>query len=1001
MATRLSSPSFIGRRPELSQLQAAAERAARGEPALVLIAGEAGVGKTRLVQELSGWARHHGYEVLVGGCVSLSADVAPFAPIVEALRPLTRNLSQADLDVVLGPNVRGLAPVLPDVASVVEATASTGVTPDSAHGRLLELLLGMLGRLAARAPVMLVVEDIQWADRSTVDVLAFLARNLRTERVLMVSTFRTDEPASRRQLLPLIAELGRQGGAERIDLSPLNRAEVAEQVSAILGATAASGLIEGVFARSQGNAFFSEELLAAESIAGTLPQTLRDVLAARVGALNADAQDLVRVASAAGRRFAESMVARMTDLEEGGFRVALRETIEHQILVREQTAGGERLGFRHALVQELLYDDLLPSERVRLHAACARAIEDRLTSAPDAVLASELAYHWQAADEPERALHASIAAGLAAESAGARTEAALQFERALALLDTLPGAEAALPLDRVQLLERAARHCYQGDPVRAVDHILNALKLVDAERDPERAGLLHAALGRYQWFSGDGAGALAACKEAVRLVPPQPPSAARAQVAAGLGQILMILAHSDEGIAYCEEAVEIAAQTGARAIESHALNTLGILTAYFGDVERGLEMLYRSLDIANEIDSLDDIGRSYGNLTDVLIFAAARYDEAGDLGMEGTGPADAPRFTGVDAALLYGDVVLARYLGGRWDEAQTVLDRARMQPAGGAGEIVLRIRAAELQVGRGELDEAGRQLDALRGQLKDAIDTQWIAPATAAAAELAIWRGDPATALEAVADGLRRVQLTSGTNASRIGPMLALAVRAAADMAARGGRRRGAPDQAAARRQGMEHLASMRAYHEEIRERWPALLHLAEPYLALCEAEAGRMDGQSDPDAWATVARLFGDRRQPYARAYAQYREGEAVLGTRHDAARARSALQEARSVAVALGAAPLRAAIEEVAARGRVDLSEGVAGRRRSEAPAGLTDREQEILGLVAEGLSNRQIGERLFITEKTASHHVSNILGKLGVAGRVEAAAEAMRLGITTRPT
>jgi hypothetical protein len=222
MATRLSSPTFIGRRTELRQLQAAAEK----------------------------------------------ADVAPFAPIVEALRPLTRNLAKADLDAVLGPNVHGLAPVLPAVASVMEATASTGISPDSAHGRLLELLLGMLGRLAARAPVMLVVEDIQWADRSTVDVLAFLARNLRAEQVLMVTTFRTDEPESRRQLLPLIAELGRQGGAERIDLPPLNRAEVAEQLSAILGAPAASVLIESVFTRSQGNAFFSEELLAAESMPG-------------------------------------------------------------------------------------------------------------------------------------------------------------------------------------------------------------------------------------------------------------------------------------------------------------------------------------------------------------------------------------------------------------------------------------------------------------------------------------------------------------------------------------------------------------------------------------------------------------------------------------------------------------------------------------------------------------------------------------------------------------
>jgi len=494
---------------------------------------------------------------------------------------------------------------------------------------------------------------------------------------------------------------------------------------------------------------------------------------------------------------------------------------------------------------------------------------------------------------------------------------------------------------------------------------------------------------------------LAACREAVRLVPAQPPSVARARVAAGLGQILMILAHTDEGVPHCEEAVQIASATGARAIESHALNTLGILTAYRGDVESGLTMLRRALEIAKEIASVDDVGRAYSNLTDVLIFAAARYDEAGDLGLEAMGPDDAPPFAGIIAALVRADVALARYLGGRWDEASAVLERARLQPAGGAGEIALGIRAAQLLVGRGESEKAGRQLQLLSQLLEGAADMQWIAPATEAQAELAIWNGEPAAALQTVADGLKHVHLSSGANISRIGPMLALGVRAAADIAARGSRRRPASHQSAARREGMEHVASMRAIRDEIAVRWPAQLHLAEPYLALCEAEATRLEGRSDPDAWTTAADLCKGLGQPYVSAYARYREGEAVLATRHDTARARSALREAHAVAIRLGAAPLRAAIEEVATRGRVDLSEGVVAHGRSTGPGGLTAREQEILALVADGLSNRQIGERLFITEKTASHHVSNILGKLGVAGRVEAAAEAVRLGITARPT
>jgi len=790
MAIRLSSPTFVGRRAELGQLQAAIERAARGQPGLVLVAGEAGIGKTRLLEELAAWARDRGHRVLIGGCVSLSAEVAPFAPIVEALRPLAHDLPQAELDDVLGPSAHGLGPLMPDLAPLGEATGPTGISPDTAQGRLLELLLGMLGRLAIRAPVLLIIEDIHWADRSTIDVLAFLSRNLRAERLLLVSTFRTDEPQSRRQLVPTIAELGRHGGTARIDLARLNRAEVAEQLSAILGNPAASALIEGVYARSQGNAFFSEELLAAESLADALPQTLRDVLVARVGALNHDAEELVRVASAAGRRFAESLIARLTDADESVFRSALREAIEQQILVRDLGPDGERLGFRHSLVQELLYADLLPSERLRLHAACARAIEERRPSASDAVLMSELAYHWQAADEPERALQASITAAMAAEAAGARIEAALQFERALDLLDRVPSAEAGLPLDRVELLERAAAN-RQDDPQRAVDHVATALELIDVQRDPVHAGLLHAALGRYLWFSGDGAGALAACREAVRLVPAQPPSSARARVAAGLGQILMILARWEEAVRPCEEAVQLASETHASAIESHALNTLGTVTAYLGEVDRGLTMLRRALEIATEIASVDDVERAQTNLVDVLIYTAARYDEAGDLGEASLGPATAPSITGMNAALNHAEVAAARYLGGRWDEARAVLDRARHQPTEGAGEIALGIRAAQLLVGRGEAERAAVQIDVLHRLLEEAVDTQWIAPFTAARAELAIWNGAPAEALQAVADGLGRVQTSrTAANVSRIGPILALGVRAAADLAERSTGRR-------------------------------------------------------------------------------------------------------------------------------------------------------------------------------------------------------------------
>lgn len=193
---------------------------------------------------------------------------------------------------------------------------------------------------------------------------------------------------------------------------------------------------------------------------------------------------------------------------------------------------------------------------------------------------------------------------------------------------------------------------------------------------------------------------------------------------------------------------------------------------------------------------------------------------------------------------------------------------------------------------------------------------------------------------------------------------------------------------------------AMRAIRDEIAARWPAHLRLAEPYDALCQAEASRLEGPGDPERWTHAAGLFEMLPQPYPAAYARFREAEAMLSARRDVATARSSLRAAHEAASSMGAAPLRRVVEALALRAHIPLSQDPATRTQRPAPAGLTAREREILALVATGLTNRQIGERLFITQKTASHHVSNVLAKLGVGGRAEAAAEAVRLGITSPP-
>jgi predicted ATPase len=228
MGGRVASPTFVGRVEELRTLEAARVRAANGEPAVVLVGGEAGVGKTRLVAELAARCAADGTRVLYGGCVPVGGDGLPYAPIVEALRPLPDELGVDAVRELAGPSWRELARLLPSLGE-----PEAGPAGQAAQARLFELLLGLLTRLSRQTPIALVVEDLHWSDQSTRDLLAFLVRNLRHNRVLLVGTYRSDEPRSDR-LGPWLAELDRGGPVQRMELSRFDRAETVAQLVGIL-----------------------------------------------------------------------------------------------------------------------------------------------------------------------------------------------------------------------------------------------------------------------------------------------------------------------------------------------------------------------------------------------------------------------------------------------------------------------------------------------------------------------------------------------------------------------------------------------------------------------------------------------------------------------------------------------------------------------------------------------------------------------------------------------
>ena len=997
MAVRVSSPVLIGRSHELDRLRAALQLAHDRRSSATLVAGEAGVGKTRLVTELADLARGEGAVILQGGCLVLGDGALPFAPVVEALRGYVRRADPAELEVVLGPGRSELARLVPDLGPVAEESAA-GLSIGSAQGRLFELLLGFLERLATRAPVVFIVEDLHWSDRSTRDLLGFLVRNLRDAAVMLVFTYRSDELHRRHPLLPFVAELDRTGRIERLDLRPFDTRESSAQLRAIAGRDLDTALIESIHARSGGNAFFAEELLVAAGEDGRteLPPTLRDLLLARVAELAEPTQEFLRVASAAGQRVDPGLLAAAAGMDGSAIYEALRECVSRQVLIPDPTAGLDRYAFRHALLQEAVYDDLLPGERTRLHSAFARTLEEA-GSPGDASRVAELAYHWYAAHDLPRALESAVAAGDAAEAGYAFPEAFAQYERAIELWDQVPDAEARAGRDRIDVLAALASVARFHEPARGVSHIQTAIALVDEAADPVRRGLLNERLGRHSWIAGQGEVANQAYRAAMRLIPPEPPSEARARAVAGLAQILMLGGRFEESRGLAEEALALARALGARDIEGHALNTRGTDRAMTGDVEAGLEDLRAAVTIAVEVDLVDDVGRAYANWAYILDIGG-RLEEAVEVTEVGIAQAERlglMRFFGTHMLCNQGDYL---YRLGRWGESERAARRAEEIGPLGINEILTQELLGRLAMAQGRFGEAAERLRPLAPLAERAADIQFIGPVQASLAELALWQGRPEDAATQVTAAVRMLDFTPDI---KLGEGYALGLRANADAAELARARRSPEQEGQAVAAGDELLAAIRGRHADVVATRPLLEQQSEAWLLLCEAEATRLHRQVDPGAWVASAQAWEALRRPYAIAYARWREAEARLAARGDRALAAGALHAALDIAQRLGAEPLAGEIRALAARARLSLEpevrEAAQPRAGDEATRlGLTVREREVLALVALGRTNRQIADELFISENTAGVHVSNILGKLGVKGRGEAAAVAYRLGI-----
>jgi DNA-binding CsgD family transcriptional regulator len=967
--------AFIGRSEESRRLAALLDGAEQGTPAAALIAGDAGVGKTRLLAEFLLEAQARGARALVGGCMEVGDLGLPYVPFVDAFRTIGAAPEEAELAARLSASVPNLRRLLPVADDGPPPTSDEALEQVELFGGIHTLLV----RLSELAPVVLVIEDIHWADGATRDLLGFLIRSLRSGRIALVASYRADELHRRHPLRPLLAEMVRMPDLERIELAPFDRTEMAEYLTSLTGRDPDPAAVDRIFDRSEGNAFFTEELVAAGATSSDvmLPEALADILRARVEALGENAQRVLKVASVAGRRVGHQLLLAASGTSEEELEDGLREAIAGRVLVADPVT--ETYRFRHALLQESVYGDLLPGERTRLHASYARLLAD---TGP----AAELAHHAFAAHDLRKALEASVVAAAEAKAVLANSEAFDHLEQALELWNRIEDAAEVTGMDRSALLLAAASaRAHSGKFRRAAALAREAVDGVDPS-DTLRLGTAYERLGEYLYQS-DGAedDILAALRRAVEIVPPEPPTKERARVVAGLARALVGMSRYDEARTWCEEALSVARATAAAEDETNALNTLAILELRHDHPEEARRLLHEALRRASSVGArfqelrarfgLRQLELDIGNLP----AACKGLDEAVEMAERNGLPWSQ---YGINSGVLR---VAAYYSAGRWDEAERFAASIddRMVAAGSLSAVALFV-----EVGRGH-PEASRRLARLRRSFDD---NPWVAYlAGGCGADHALWQGDLDEARTLARRSLAVMEVGDEPwELSGIWPAT-LGIAAEAERAERA---RAAGDTAAeaeAVAVGADLLERCRAAAAAARKVGRQIGPEARAWLARGAAEAARLDGKPDPELWAASAEAFS-YGYVYEEARSRRRLAEALLmsGRRDEAAeQARAACEIARH----LGAEPLRDAIEALARRGRLDLGEL---SRYEPAVAGLTPRELEVLRLVAMGRSNQQIADELFISRKTASVHVSHILAKLGVATRVEAAATAHRLGL-----